>query len=111
MDDEHPPPRSWVFPIPPTPGGVTHRELTLSHDDVLVLSGHDLGGTSWGTHEYEFRRVLDPTETGRLRALLGVAPEGDLLAILAARFATSVDFETFLLAEDLPGRFSSRVGD
>lgn len=111
MSDDQAPPRRWVFPTPPTPGGLTHRELTLTGDDVLTLVGHDLGGTSWGTSEYEFRRMLRPDDTGRLRKLLEVTPDADLLGVLAARFATSVDLETFLLAHDLPGEFSSRVGD
>jgi hypothetical protein len=90
------------------------RAVSLEADGGLSIEGHDLGRDVeefFGCREYEFTRRLSRRETAALRQLLGVKRRGDLLAVVAERFATTADLERFMKDHGIEGTFWSRTGD
>ena len=90
------------------------RAVGLTDGGGLAIVGHDLGpGVErfFGRTEYEFERRFTPDETAQLGRLLETAADGDLLAAIAERFASTQDLEAFTEAHGITGTFWSRVGD
>jgi len=93
--------------------GTMWRAVALTDDGGLAILGHDLGPAVevLGGSEYEFERRLCAAEVTTLRELLTVPPEGDLLAAIGDRFASTRDLEAFAKDHGIAGEFWSRIGD
>lgn len=94
--------------------GTMYRAVSLTDDGGLAIEGQDLGrGVErvFGCNEYEFVRRLSADDTNQLRSLLGVPIDGDLLAAIAGRFASTRDLEAFAGDHGISGKFWNRIGD
>lgn len=94
--------------------GTVLRAVTLASNGDLVIEGHDLGkGVEdfFGHREYEFERRLSPPEVARLREVLGIAGDAELLPTIKERFAHTSELEKLLVEHGIAGQFWSRVGD
>lgn len=94
--------------------GSTYRALHHTSSGRLIIEGHDLGPEVeefWGLGEYEFERKLTAEETNRLRTLMELERDADLLEAIRHRFGSTPALESFLAEHDLEGEFWSRVGD
>lgn len=94
--------------------GSVLRTVSLTAGGALVVRGHDLGPAvvrAFGGSEYEFERSYSAADTQRLRSLIELRPDDDLLTALAARFSNTHALEVFARDHGLPGTFWSRVGD
>ena len=97
--------------------GSVHRWVALSDDGTLVIAGQDIGAIVqrfFGDREYEFARSVAAAELPRVRELLRLGPDDDLLDAIAARFAEpggSASLERLLADGGVPTRFWSRTGD
>ncbi|HUR85713.1 MAG TPA: hypothetical protein VMY78_10245 [Solirubrobacteraceae bacterium] len=96
----------------------SHRWVTLHDDGRLEIAGQDLGPKVerfFGEGaEYEFARSVAPEGVARLRALLGAAPDADLLEAIRERFngpGASHALEKFVEEHGIESTFWSRVGD
>lgn len=90
------------------------RTVTLTEDGQLRIEGHDLGpGVEKVFHysEYEYERRLSPDDVARLRELLDLADDDDLLATISARFDSNHALEQFLTDNGIKGSFWNRIGD
>ena len=78
------------------------RELAwqATHDQLTGL-----------VNRYEFERRLSRGETAKMRQLLGITRDEDLLAVLAGRFTSTELLEAFIHGHGISGRFWSRLGD
>lgn len=99
--------------------GLHQRSVTVDDDGTLRIEGHDLGAGVegfWGQGltEYEFIRTVNPSQTERLRAVLGIPVGEDLLAAVQQRFGRpggARELERLLEDNDIASEFWSRVGD
>lgn len=94
--------------------GTIRRAVSLTEDGGLVMLGHDVGpGVEriFGCGEYEFEHRLSAAEVSTLRRLLGVATDGDLLAAIGDRFASTRGLEAFAQEHGITGEFWNRIGD
>ena len=96
----------------------SHRWVTLHDDGRLDIAGQDLGPTVarffGGATEYEFARSVAPDGVARLRELLGIGPDDDLLAAIRERFygpGASHALEKYVEENGIESKFWSRVGD
>ena len=92
--------------------------MTLHDDGRLEIAGQDLGPkveAFFGAGaEYEFARSVAPEGVSRLREVLGVSADGDLLAAIRERFngpGASHELEQVVAANGIESTFWSRVGD
>ncbi|MGC5249415.1 hypothetical protein ACPXB3_21120 [Gordonia sp. DT219] len=93
--------------------GTMLRTVTLTEDGQLRIEGHDRGaGVEKFFHhsEYEYERRLSADDVARLRELLRLADEDDLLAAISARFDSNHALEQFLIDNGIEGSFWSRIG-
>ncbi|CAN5175470.1 hypothetical protein BH09ACT12_BH09ACT12_28620 [soil metagenome] len=91
--------------------GVYHREVRLEDDGGLTIIGHDVGSGAMGGAEYEFERRIDPAQLRRFVAAIEVPGDPrEVLELLAAEFASSVELELRLETEGVATTFWSRVG-
>ena len=97
--------------------GSVHRWVALRDDGTLVIAGQDIGALVqrfFGDREYEFARSVAPEQLPRVRELLGIKPDDDVLDAIAARFAEpggSAGLERLLADGGVPTSFWSRTGD
>ena len=89
--------------------GADRRSLWAHLDDRgnLHIDGQDLGPSTAlasGDGEYEWSRIIRAEHLPRLIALLGGAPEDDLLALLEKQWSGghSYDLETLVRRCDIP---------
>lgn len=95
------PARQRTIEFSKTDRGTSWRGVRLDDDGGLAIQGHDLGPAT----EYEFVRRLTAAETSILRGLLEVPVDGDLLAAVAERFATTHALEAFVKEHGIAGSF------
>jgi hypothetical protein len=80
-------------------GGRQSRTVTVDADGSLTIDGYDIGPAVeafFGHDDYEFHRTVPAEGVARLRAALGVAADGDLLAALQERFTWTTQIEALL---------------
>ena len=93
--------------------GTMWRAVSLTEDGGLAMLGHDVGSgveRVLGCGEYEFERRLSAAEVSTLRRLLSVATDGDLLAAIGDRFASTRDLEAFAQEHGITDEVWNRVG-
>ena len=94
--------------------GTMLRVVRLTDDGGLMIEGHDLGGgveQFFGAYEYEFKKQFSSDAVARLRDLLGLESDDELLPTIKNRFTYTDDLEEFLRDNGIEGKFWSRVGD
>lgn len=106
-------PRSLVLTNRHDSDGTVLRVIKLDDDGALRIEGHDLGSgveKFFGHDEYEFTRSLSAEETVRLRTLLGLTDDDDLLTTIAERFGDTPTLERFLTDSGIEATFFNRIG-
>jgi hypothetical protein len=94
--------------------GTRWRAVELTVGGELVVVGQGLGpgvARFFGCEEYEFRRTLTAADVARLRILLKVSDDDDLLGAIGRSFVDTLSLEEFLVENGIPGSLWNRIGD
>lgn len=114
MNPEPHPPNSVVITNVHDSKGTMLRVVRLTDDGGLMIEGHDLGGgveQFFGAYEYEFKKQFSSDAVARLRDLLGLESDDELLPTIKEQFTYTDDLEEFLRDNGIDGKFWSRVGN
>ncbi|MCH5642284.1 hypothetical protein [Gordonia sp. ABSL49_1] len=106
-------PRSLVLTNRHDSDGTVFRVIELDDNGALRIEGHDIGrGVErfFGHDEYEFTRTFSTEDTTRLRTLLGLNADDDLLTTIAQRFGDTPTLEQFLTDSGIEGTLFNRIG-
>ena len=113
MTTEHQPTKSVVITNARDSKGTMLRVVRLTDDGGLMIEGHDLGpGVEqfFGADEYEFKRQFSSDAVSRLRELLGLESDDELLPNIKERFTDTAVLEDLLRDNGIKGEFWSWVG-
>lgn len=86
--------------------GTMWRAVVLFADGTLAVQRYDTGAFARRRSSgqgHESARELSRGETDRVRDLLGVDPDGDLLEAIGLRFISTDELEAFLICHGLVG--------
>ena len=92
--------------------------VELTDDGALRIIGQDLGPSvealfGEGKTEYEWEQLVHPPQLSTLLELLGIAPDADVLATLAANYSgpASYTLERTIREHELAELTFVRIGD